>query len=145
MLSAVSLSGHVERSSIFFTAVESQLGERQGSDLSSFMAGFVRTIWSLVIPRYEALTGSWEGGVEPITMLETRSHPPEMKSCFFIKEKQPFKGGRYTLGKNWPGSKQCLLSTMPRQICINNNYSPKWRWLVLDIYLTASQFGKYYD
>ena len=88
------------------------------TDLSSFMAVFVRTIWSLVIPRYEVLTGSWEGGVEPITMLETRSHPPEMKSCFLNKEKQPFKGGRYTLGKNWPSSKQFLLSTMPRQICI---------------------------
>ena len=56
------------------------------TDLSSFMAVFVRTIWSLVIPRYEVLTGSWEGGVEPITMLETRSHPPEMKSCFLIRK-----------------------------------------------------------
>ena len=37
-------SGHVERTSILFTAVESQLGERQASDLSSFMAVFVRTI-----------------------------------------------------------------------------------------------------
>ena len=27
---------------------------------------------------------------------------------------------------------------------IYNNYSPKWRWLGLDIYLTASQFGKYH-
>ena len=25
---------------------------------------------------------------------------------------------------------------------INNNYSPKWRWLVLDIYQTAKQWGK---
>ena len=83
-----------------------------------FMAVFVRTIWSLVIPRYEVLTSSWEGGVEPITMLETRSHPPEMKSCFLNKEKQPFKGGRCSLGKNWPSSKQFVLSTMPRQICI---------------------------
>ena len=47
--------GHVERTSILFTAVESQLGERQVW-LSSFMAVFVRTIWSLVIPRYEVLT-----------------------------------------------------------------------------------------
>ena len=48
--------------------------------LSSFMAVFVRTIWSLVIPRYEVLTGSWEGGVElSIVMLETRSQPPERK------------------------------------------------------------------
>ena len=46
--------------------------------LSSFMAVFVRTIWSLVIPRYEVLTGSWEGVVEPITMLETRSQPPKI-------------------------------------------------------------------
>ena len=30
-----------------------------------------------------------------------------------------------------------------RLMDINNNYSPKWRWLILDIYLTASQFGKY--
>ena len=29
------------------------------------------------------------------------------------------------------------------KVCINNNYSPKWRWLVVNIYLTASQFGKY--
>ena len=46
--------------------------------LSSFMAVFVRTIWSLVIPRYEVLTGSWEGAVEPITMLETRGQPPKI-------------------------------------------------------------------
>ena len=26
---------------------------------------------------------------------------------------------------------------------INNNYLPKWRWLVLDIYRTAKQCGKY--
>ena len=26
---------------------------------------------------------------------------------------------------------------------INNNYSPKWRWLVLDMYRTAKQWGKY--
>ena len=60
------------------------------TDLSSFMAVFVRTIWSLVIPRYEALTGGWEGGVEPITTLETRSHPPEMKSCFLIRKNNRF-------------------------------------------------------
>ena len=72
---------------------------------------------SLVIPRYEVLTGSWEGGIEPITMLETRSHPPEMKSCFLIRKNNRFLR-RHTLGKNWPGSKQCLFSTMPRQICI---------------------------
>ena len=60
--------------------------------LSSFMAVFVRTIWSLVIPRYEVLTGSWEGGVEPITTLETRSHPPEMESCFLIRKNNRFKG-----------------------------------------------------
>ena len=24
-----------------------------------------------------------------------------------------------------------------------NNYSPKWRWLVVDIYLAASRLGKY--
>ena len=29
------------------------------------------------------------------------------------------------------------------QFLINNNYSPKWRWLVLDIYWTAKQWGKY--
>ena len=62
------------------------------TDLSSFMAVFVRTIWSLVIPRYEVLTGSWEGGVEPITTLETRSHPPEMESCFLIRKNNRFKG-----------------------------------------------------
>ena len=61
------------------------------SDLRSFMAVFVRTIWSLVIPRYEVLTGSWEGGVEPITMLETRSHPPEMKSCFLLRKNNRLK------------------------------------------------------
>ena len=38
----------------------------------------------LVIPRYEVLTGGWEGEVEPITMLETRSHPPEMNSCMLL-------------------------------------------------------------
>ena len=48
--------------------------------LNSFMAVFVRTIWSLVIPWYEVLTGSWEGGVElSIVMSETSSHPPEIK------------------------------------------------------------------
>ena len=26
---------------------------------------------------------------------------------------------------------------------INNNYSPKWRWLVMDIYRTAKHWGKY--
>ena len=26
---------------------------------------------------------------------------------------------------------------------IYNNYAPKWRWLVLDIYRTAKQWGKY--
>ena len=77
-------SGHVERTSVLFAAVESQLGERQASDLSLFMAVFVRTIWSLVIPRYEVLTGRWEGEVEPITMLETRSHPPEMNICMLL-------------------------------------------------------------
>ena len=60
------------------------------TDLSSSMAVFVRTIWSLVIPRYKALTGSWEGGVEPITILERRSHPPEMKSCFLIRKSNRF-------------------------------------------------------
>ena len=58
--------------------------------LSSFMAVFVRTIWSLVIPRYEVLTGSWEGGIEPITTLETSSHPPEMESCFLIRKNNRF-------------------------------------------------------
>ena len=71
-------------SNLILTAVETQLGERQASDLSSFMAVLVRTIWSLVIPRYEVLTGSWEGEVEPITMLETRSHPPEMNICMLL-------------------------------------------------------------
>ena len=28
-------------------------------------------------------------------------------------------------------------------ITIDNNYSPKWRRLVLDIYRTAKQWGKY--
>ena len=36
------------------------------------------------------------------------------------------------------------LNTTQMQIFrINNNYSPKWRWLVLDIYRTAKQWGKY--
>ena len=92
MLSTVSLSGHVERCSIFFLLQWNlSLGERQASDLSSSMAVFVRTIWSLVIPRYEVLTDSWEGGVEPITMLETRSHPPEMKSCFLLRKNNRLK------------------------------------------------------
>ena len=26
---------------------------------------------------------------------------------------------------------------------IFNNYSPKWRWLAMDIYLAASRLGKY--
>ena len=26
---------------------------------------------------------------------------------------------------------------------IVNKYSPKWRWLMMDIYLAASRFGKY--
>ena len=29
------------------------------------------------------------------------------------------------------------------EIEIHNNYSPQCRWLVVDIYLTASQFDKY--
>ena len=86
--------------------------------LNSLMAVFVRTIWSLVIPRYEVLTGSWEGGVEPITTLETRSHPPEMESCFLIRKNNLFKRYRYNLEKNWPGSRQCLFSLTPRQIFI---------------------------
>ena len=43
-ISDVISSGHVERTSVLFAAVESQLGERQASDLSLFMAVFVRTI-----------------------------------------------------------------------------------------------------
>ena len=35
----------------------------------------------------------------------------------------------------------CLLNKSCRSsnLMINNNYSPKWRWLVLDIYRTAKQ------
>ena len=29
------------------------------------------------------------------------------------------------------------------EICIFNNYSPKWRWLVVDIYQAAKWRGKY--
>ena len=29
------------------------------------------------------------------------------------------------------------------QLSIFNNYSPKWRWLVVDIYRAAKQRGKY--
>ena len=48
--------------------------------LSSFMAVFVRTIWSLVIPRYEVFTDSWEGTFELcIVTLEMRRQPPETK------------------------------------------------------------------
>ena len=40
------------------------------------------------------------------------------KVVFLYGKTTVCKGGRYTLGKNWPGSKQYLFSTMPRQIWI---------------------------
>ena len=114
MLSAVSLSGHVERCSIFFfTAVESQLGWKTSEWSQLFHGGFCEnhliagysTVWSL---DWQLRRRSWTnhnvGNEEPSSWNE---------KLFFIEEKQPFKGGRYTLGKNWPSSKQCLLSTMP--------------------------------
>ena len=82
-------SGHVERSSIFFTAVESQLGERQ--DWSQLIhGGFCEnhlitghsTVWSL---DWQLRRRSWTnhnvGNEEPSSWNE---------KLFFNKEKQPF-------------------------------------------------------
>ena len=115
MLSAVSLSGHVERCSIFFffTAVESQLGWKTSEWSQLFHGGFCEnhliagysTEWSL---DWQLRRRSWTNH-----NVENEEPSSWNEKLFFIKEKQPFKGGRYTLGKNWPSSKQCLLSTMP--------------------------------
>ena len=38
---------------------------------------------------------------------------------------------------------QNLHKTMVCVICIINNYSPKWRWVVVDIYRATKRRGKY--
>ena len=35
------------------------------------------------------------------------------------------------------------LNKQTNKVTLNNNYSPKWRWLVVAIYRTAKQWGKY--
>ena len=115
--SAVSSSGHVERTSIVFTAVESQLGERQvcsqlihGGFCENHLITGYSTVWSL---DWKLRGWSWTnhnvGNEEPSSWNG---------KLFFNKEKQLFlKVQVYNLEKNWPGSKQCLFSLMPMQIC----------------------------
>ena len=87
--SAVSSSGHVERTSIVFTAVESQLGERQdwsqlihGGFCENHLITGYSTVWSLdwKLRRWNS-TNHNVGNEEPSSWNG---------KLFFNKEKQPF-------------------------------------------------------
>ena len=77
--SAVSSRGHVERTSLFFAAVESHLSKRQ--ECSQLFHGSSCDAHSVVMivtdPRYVASVFQSGGGVElSQRKLATRSHPP---------------------------------------------------------------------